>query len=526
MPSDCITFQESGYFSNLIVDYLNQNSNLDSLYNFSPSIENYKLQIDLKRENYNHNNRKTLVETLKKQYDSISISEQTKRNIELLGKENTYTITTGHQLNLFTGPLYFIYKIVSTINTVKALQIKYPEFNFVPIYWMATEDHDFEEINYFTINDSKIKWKKESKGPVGRLSTEGLEDVYTELKSKIGLGTTADYLLHLFENAYLKHTNLADATRYLTNELFKEYGLVIVDADDKSLKNLFVPYIKNELLNQTSFEEVSKTNQLLKNYTIQVNPRAINFFYMENNLRERIVLENDTYKVLNTSIEFSKEEILNEIQNAPEKFSPNVILRPLYQEVLLPNLGYIGGGGEIAYWLQLKSNFEANNISFPILQLRNSALIATEKQVKKLDKLQLTWKEIFLPTDHLTSIKVKQLSTVSFNFDNQIAFLKEQFKVLENIAIQTDASFMGAVKAQETKQIKGLKNLEKRLLKAEKRKYSEELNQIVNLKNELFPNGNLQERVSNFSTFYDANFISICCAKFNPFVTEFILLIS
>ena len=153
-------------------------------------------------------------------------------------------------------------------------------------------------------------------------------------------------------------------------------------------------------------------------------------------------------------------------------------------------------------------------------------LIATEKQVKKLDKLQLTWKEIFLPTDHLTSIKVKQLSTVSFNFDNQIAFLKEQFKVLENIAIQTDASFMGAVKAQETKQIKGLKNLEKRLLKAEKRKYSEELNQIVNLKNELFPNGNLQERVSNFSTFYDVNFISICCAKFNPFVAEFTLLIS
>jgi bacillithiol biosynthesis cysteine-adding enzyme BshC len=301
---------------------------------------------------------------------------------------------------------------------------------------------------------------------------------------------------------YLEHTNLADATRFLANELFKSEGLVIIDGDDKNLKSLFAPYVKNELINQNSFAAVSKTITQLKEYEVQVNPREINLFYIEDSLRERIVFENNIYKVNNTGIEFSEAEILEELKNSPEKFSPNVILRPVYQEVILPNLAYIGGGGEIAYWLELKNNFEIQKVTFPILIVRNSFVIASEKQKYKLAKLGLSFEELFLSEHELLNQKTKEFSNIKIDFSEQKETLRKQFSELLKIAEQTDKSFIGAVKAQDAKQIKGLENLEKRLLKAEKRVHAYELERIILLQNELFPNQSLQERKTNFSEFY------------------------
>jgi bacillithiol biosynthesis cysteine-adding enzyme BshC len=300
----------------------------------------------------------------------------------------------------------------------------------------------------------------------------------------------------------LEHTNLADATRYIANELFKNEGLVILDGDATTLKKLFIPYVKKELLEETSFTKVNETAAILNDYNIQVNPREINLFYIEETLRERIVNDKGIYKVLNTTIAFSKEELLTELDNHPEKFSPNVILRPLYQEVILPNLCYIGGGGEIAYWLELKSNFKAFDITFPILLIRNSVVIVTEKQLTKTKKLNLTWTDLFSKQLDLINSKTKELSAVTIDFSAQKEFLKKQFEALYKIAEATDASFIGAVKAQEIKQTKGLDNLEKRLLKAEKRIHHDQLERIKLLQNELFPNQSLQERKLNFSEFY------------------------
>ena len=516
MPTDCITYQKSGYFSKLIVDYLDQKPEIQSLYHRFPTLENFAHQIEEKAKNYSLENRLTLVEALQNQNTNFPISEVTQANIELLKSEKTFTITTGHQLNLFTGPAYFLYKIASTINLCKQLKEKYSEYNFVPVYWMATEDHDFEEINHFNFKDKKIKWERESFGPVGRLSTEGLEEVFKEFSEIIGVGETATYLKNLFKKSYIEHSNLADATRYLANELFSEEGLVIIDGDDSNLKTLFAPYIKDELLHQNSFAEVSKTITQLKEYTVQVNPREINLFYIENNLRERILFENNTYKVNNTEIHFSEAEILELLQDSPEKFSPNVILRPLYQEVILPNLAYIGGGGEIAYWLELKSNFYAQHVTFPILMLRNSFVVVTEKQIKKMEKLHLTWSELFLPQEELIHQKTKELSIFKIDFSEQKETLQKQFSELLKIAEQTDKSFIGAVKAQEAKQIKGLENLEKRLLKAEKRVHTDKLERIFDIQNQLFNNGSLQERKNNFSEFYSKKFKNDVILLSNP----------
>ena len=530
MPNDCITYQNSGYFSKLIVDYLDQKSELKSLYNRFPTLENFRLQIEEKSKNFPIENREILAKALLNQYQKFEISEATSTNIELLKKSNTYTITTGHQLNLFTGPLYFLYKIISVINLTKELKTAYPENNFVPIYWMATEDHDFDEINYFNFKGNKIQWKKESNGPVGRLNNFGLKEVFEQFSNELGLGNNANYLRELFKNSYLEHDNLADATRYLANELFKNEGLVILDGDDSELKKLFIPFAKNELIHQTSFKKVNESLPLLKEYNVQVNPREINLFYIQDNLRERIVFENGNYKINNTLLSFSESEILTELEKNPENFSPNVILRPLYQEIILPNLCYIGGGGELAYWLELKSNFEANTITFPILLLRNSVLVATKKQVEKMERLNLNWADVFQNQQVLINEKTKAISEFTIDFSEQKEFLKNQFKALHEIANKTDKSFLGAVKAQEVKQLKGLENLEKKLLKAEKRIHTEKLERIIQLQNELFPNQTLQERKSNFADFYDeANefeaFFSLLYSDLQPLKQNFSLVI-
>ena len=251
MSESYISFKETNYFSDLICDYLEKKPELKPLYNRYPSVENFKAQIEEKAKHYNSENRDSLYRVLKNQYKSLETSKLTQHNIEALKLENTYTITTGHQLNLFTGPLYFLYKIISTINLSKELKAKYPSNNFVPVFWMASEDHDFDEINYFNFNGKKIMWNSENDGGVGRFSTINLQAVFEILDLEFGEGLNAQILKSWFKESYLNHNNLADATRFLANKLFGDYGLVILDADEKELKQLFIPQIEKEL-----FEEI------------------------------------------------------------------------------------------------------------------------------------------------------------------------------------------------------------------------------------------------------------------------------
>lgn len=521
-----IPFRATNYFSSFICDYLEGHADLKPFYNRFPSIDNFTDQIEEKH--FPEANRTVLTNALQEQYKTLIVSEATTENIELLRQQNTFTITTGHQLNLFTGPLYFLYKILSAINLCEELRVKYPEQNFVPIYWMATEDHDFEEINYFNYKGGKIKWDRGFGGAVGELSTNGLQDVFEVFSEKLGPGKKAAYLRELFKEAYTGYSNLADATRFLANELFGIYGLVILDANDSSLKKLFAPYIKQELLQQTSFKEVSQTiTEFPTDYKIQVNPREINLFYITKGVRERIVYEDGIYKVNNTDISWGKEEVLKHLSEVPERFSPNVLLRPLYQEVILPNLCYIGGGGELAYWFEMRSMFSEFGVVFPMLLLRNSGLIITESQQEKLKKLNLSTSELFLKQTDLIAQKTKELSELNIDFSNQTAFLKNQFTALYEVAKQTDESFVGAVAAQEKKQLKGLANLEKRLLRAEKRKLKEKIDSFITFQNELFPKESLQERNTNFSELYleyGEGLIPMLKKELKPLLGEFFVI--
>lgn len=524
MPVDCVSYKESGYFSQLIVDYLEQHPDIRPFYHRFPSIKNFEDQIREKSENFT-TDRNLLADAIQKQYKDIPLSEKTRKNIDLLRSSSTFTVTTGHQLNLFTGPLYFLYKIVTAINLAKSLKETYPSNDFVPVYWMATEDHDFEEINHFIFHGKKFRWNREASGPVGRLDTKTLDEFFRLFQQELGPSDAAARLRKLFEDAYLKHDKLADATRFLANELFGKYGLVIIDGDDRSLKQQFAPIAKEELLHQVSYQKVSETASKLSAYNVQVNPREINLFYIEDGLRERIIRQGGEFVVNNTSIRLSEAEILDELEKHPEKFSPNVIMRPLYQEVILPNLCYIGGGGEIAYWLELESYFDLSSVTFPILMLRNSVLLTTQKQAEKVDRLRLNWSDLFLKQTDLITKKTKQISELPLDFSSHRDRLHQLFSELKEIAGKTDKSFGTAVAAQETRQLKGFANLEKKLLRAEKRAHDDLLRRVCELQDELFPGG-LQERKLNFSEFFilEPSLTDVLVDKLNPWATSFTII--
>jgi len=506
MRSEGIPFRETGFFSRLIVDYLEELPDLKPFYGRFPALEAFEGQMQEKGTSYDPEHRKVLLEVLGEQYADLQISEATREHLEKLGEATTFTVVTGHQLNLFTGPLYFIYKILSTIKLARMLKEHYPGHHIVPVYWMGTEDHDFEEVNHFNFRGKEIRWNRTAGGAVGRMDTEGLEAVFEKFSADLGPGNRADRLRQLFKQAYLEHDSMADATRYLVNELFGELGLVILDSDDARLKSLFAPHIENDLFGQLGYRKVSdsidRLNALEGNYRIQVSPRELNFFYLTEGFRSRLVEAKGHYGVLDSDLRFTADELRQELRAHPERFSPNVTTRPLYQEAILPNLCYIGGGGELAYWLELRDYFEASGIPFPMLLLRNSALLVSEKQKHKAEKLDLDLKAFFLDPDVLAEKKVREISEVNIDFSPQRKHLLAQFKALYDLAEKTDKSFLGAVRAQEVKQLNGLDRLEKRLLKAQKRKLKDVMDRVHMLQESLFPEGGLQERNRNFSEFY------------------------
>ncbi len=528
MKATYIDYHETRSFSEGLIRYLNNETELKSFQSYRPNLQGFN---DLMASKKNNSNREVLVEVLREQYAKLSkpCSEQVNTNISLLLEKDTFTVCTGHQLNIFTGPLYFIFKIVTAINLARELKSNFPDKNFVPVYWMATEDHDFAEINHTYISGKKIRWLLDAAGATGRLATKGIEKAVQEYLAVLGVSENADELGKLISSTYTGSNNLADASRQLVNTLFEEYGLVILDADDKRLKKEFSGIIAEDITGQHSFRTITDTNQKLAEHGIeaQVNPREINFFYLLDGLRERIVFEQDLYRVLNTEISFSKEELLKEIQDFPERFSPNVVMRPLYEEVILPNLAYIGGGAEIIYWLQLKQNFDHYGVDFPILLLRNSAIFASMNLETKLNRLDLHIKDIFKNSEELKKEWVFNHTEHSLNLHDEWQELSSIFEKIKLRTYKIDPSLGPSSEAVKSRLQKAVKNLEAKLIKAEKRNFSDALSQIDGIKSKLFPNGGLQERTENFGLFYvkyGKGFIKALIENFKPLDLKFTIL--
>jgi bacillithiol biosynthesis cysteine-adding enzyme BshC len=479
---------------------------LKSLHDFSPDEEGIRLAIE-KRKNKKVN-REVLVKILSEQ--NSNANAKAKSNILLLKNENAFTVTTGHQLCLFTGPLYFIYKILHTIKLSEDLKKKFPENDFVPVYWMASEDHDFEEVSGVSIFGKSLKWNSNIRGGVGRVSLQAdceyrleLQSVLSELKSILGESEKAKEIYSVIEKCYSQE-NLSEATRMLVDFLMGEYGIVIIDADEKELKKEFVPVFIKEIEEEFVLSAVNESSEILikQGLKAQVTPREINIFYLQENSRERIIRDNEVYVTADYSKNWDKEALLEEIKNHPERFSPNVLMRAMYQETILPNICYVGGGGEISYWLQMKKMFEAATIFFPVLKVRNSFLLVDAGQQDKISKLGFSVMDFFKKEEDLINQYIDENKTAEIDFVAEQEKLKKVFGELADKIAVADATLRATTEAELQKALKSLEILEARVRKAEKQKHDQSLTQIKNIKAKLFPEGEFQERHDNFLSYW------------------------
>ncbi len=481
--------------------YIKEPQKLKNFFAWDADISSFGEIIKTKKEH--KINRPLLVEVLKEQYAAFANVDTQIEKIELLNKDTTFTVTTAHQPSLLTGPLYYIFKIASVINLSKNLKTKYPEYDFIPIFITGGEDHDFEEINHIQLFDTEISWNNDSwkGGSVGQLTTEGLSQVIDEVSAKLGNNSFgAEWLRKEIEPLISRSKNYGEFARALTHKIFGQHGLVILSMDDQRLKDQFGPIIKKEIFEQPSVALIEQTQKELQSlgWKPQAHARNINFFYRTEDQRTRITFEENEYATVNGSKSWTKSELEKEINSNPQAFSPNVVMRPLYQESILPNLAYIGGGGEIAYWLERKSQFEHFEIPLPMLIRRSSAMFVNSAASKQLSKSKMAFENYFQQPDDLIKLYMKSNNESAYSLEEQKKGLRELMSVAVDKAKTADPTLEKLALAEVSKMEKGIDTIEKKISKAIKRKEEVELNRMSKIQQNLFPNNGLQERKQNF----------------------------
>lgn len=517
MEKQTVALRKTGQFSGFFLDYIEGKESLKPFYSHLPKLESFGDAISAKM--FPQERRNVLHEALLKQYQGIELEEEVSGNIESILDEKTFTVITGHQLNIFTGPLYFIYKIVSTINLAKKLKAAYPEYHFVPMYWMATEDHDFDEINYFKLDGKKYQWKSDQTGAVGDFK---LDASFQEFLKEV------HFAPEVFKKAYTSSKTLAEAVRKYVHGLFGEQGLVVVDGNDAQLKSLFSQVILEDLFAHTPYKKATEATERLESlgYKSQIFPREINFFYLDKGIRERIERTSSGFQVLNTDISFSEEEIKGLVQSNPERFSPNVVLRPLYQEMILPNLAYLGGPAEVVYWLQLKEVFAHFEVPFPILLPRNFALILDSLTQKKMGQMDFGVEDVFGEFDSWKKAYVRDHASVDFSLKLEKEIIGGLFDQKGKEASSLEKSLEKAFEAGKVRSLKILDQMSAKLRKAEERRQEVDLERARYIFEAVAPGGSPQERSVNMMQFYLGNpsLISELHEVFDPLAFEMIVL--
>ena len=498
-----IPYRQTNSFSKTVLDYLDHATELKSFYNYPVSMHGIQQAIDARKQF--DTNRKMLVQELNNQYEGAATSEIVKQNITSLLSKDTFTITTAHQNNIFTGPLYFIYKIVHAIKLADVLKKTLPQYNFVPVYYIGSEDADLEELNHINLGGQKLVWNTKQKGAVGRMKIDKeLLKLVNEMEGQLLVLPHGNEIIASIKKFYKEGATVQNATFQFVNSLFSEFGLVVLLPDNKALKGQMVKLFEDDLLHQSASGIVEGTAKKLDDagYKVQASPREINLFYLKDDRRERIEVRGTKYEVLNSSISFTENELLKEVKDNPERFSPNVILRGLYQETILPNIAFIGGGGETAYWLQLKDLFRNYDVPFPVLILRNSFLIVEKKWQTLIAKLGFTIEDFFLPEQELMNKLVARDSDKKLKLNGTLSETEELYNLIKKQAASIDTTLEKHVDALKKQTLHRLQELEKKMLRAEKRKFSDQQRQIHSIKENLFPGNGLQERKENITYYY------------------------
>lgn len=511
-----------------MLDYLRQAEELKPFYQHEVNLEGIREAI--KARQASPVNRELLTTYLKKQYQAVDAGKKVSAQVEALRSKNTFTVCTAHQPNLFTGPLYFFYKILHTIKLSAYLQEQFSEYHFVPVFFLGSEDADTEELNHFTSEGITYNWDAKQTGTVGRmLVNKDLVSMADRMAGRLKAEKFGAEVAQMLQQSYQKGFSIEEATFRIVHELFKDFGLVILLPDAADLKRAMISEFHDDIFKHTATEIVQGTSQKLSaHYKPQAYARDINLFYLNENIRNRIeAVPGGGFAVVDTAIIFSPEEMEKELSEHPERFSPNVILRGLFQEMILPDVAFIGGGGELAYWLQLKDLFVHYQVPFPVLILRNSFLIIEKKYVELLEKQKLAVPQLFENPEELFKNIVQNESTERLSLDKENGVMQEVYSGIQSLASAVDATLTDHVKALKAQQEKTLHNLEKKMLRAEKRKFEARERQIEKLFNVLSPNGGLQERVENgllFRAKYGDEFLQSVYKASLPLQAEFCIL--
>lgn len=491
MQAHHISFADTGRFSKLAVDHAVGDGFLDGFRQFPPTLAG--LHDAAAQRGFSQEHRAVLARVLRRQYEGLDALEAVSRNIDRLADDGL-AVTTGHQLCLFMGPMYVPFKLLNAIRLAEQLSTETGR-PVVPVFWMASEDHDRAEVDHAFLRGQQLDWPGEAGGAVGRMTVDGSEAAVEKAIAGLGAGPHGDELGRLLRDAYRPGRTKAEAMRRLVHGLFGRLGLVIIDGDDPELKRLFVPVMREEMLNGIVQRTVSYADERLKErYAPQAHARPINLFHLRRGHRSRIEHHEDGFRVLDGGPRFSMDELLLDLELRPQDYSPNVLMRPLYQESVLPNIAYIGGGGELAYWMQLRWLFQAVQVPMPAVLLRASAAFLPGKLEGRRAQLGLSIEDLFLPEHTIMNMVARTASGVDINLDQERASMEALISGIATRASAVDATLEASAGAMAARAHRLMDGMEERMARALRRQQAVALGRAHSILEALFPAGQLQER--------------------------------
>ncbi len=500
-------------FPSLFADYLTDFSRVQRFYSGDfRSDSDWKKTIS--RVVSAQRNRSAVANILSLQNRNFHCGIKTLANIDLLHNDNTLAVVTGQQVGLFTGPLYTIYKTLTAIKLVEDLNIRFPDYQFVPIFWLEGEDHDYEEVSSIRLisksNDLvKLDYRlteqaqEKNIGAVGILEfTDSIEQFFTALQDLISESEFKPKVLQLFRTAYQPGMTFNRAFVHLMNDLLEDSGLIFIDPHDAELKKLLTPIFQRELQTTPKLCQlvIDQSAQLEQNYHAQIKPKAVNLFLFHNNGRHLIEPHADGgYSLKGTRRHIPREEIERIAVDSPEMLSPNVVLRPLCQDWLLPTVAYVAGPSEVAYFAQLKPLYDELGIPQPLIYPRASVTIVEEKVDKVLERFKLQVSDFFQDVE-LTKRKVAESlgeTNIEELFGGTSVAIHETLQHLKPELEMIDPTLLGSLDNTVKKIAYQIDALKERTVTAEARRSEVFLRQIDKAALHLYPEDTFQERSLN-----------------------------
>ncbi len=495
--------------SNLYRTYVSSFEYVEKFYN--APFKNLASQTELLNAvTHRHVDRSQIGAILEEQQIRLGTGKNAEAHALLLQQEGTFAVVTGQQVGILGGPLYTLYKVITAIKLAEKLNNELPSYNFVPVFYLEAEDHDYDEISKISIIDARnelqsFQYLPEGKpleknpGSVGSMVFDNeIESFLSTIEKNLQPSDFRISIMQQLRNAYRPGVDFATAFAAYINSLIPNSGLVILDPRDNALKHLIKPVLQKELQTHPKTSEIviRRSALLEETYHAQVKPRAINLFIQHRGGRYLIEPRETGYGLKGARQRFSDEEMLSLVENSPELFSPNVLLRPIVQDYLLPTFVYVGGPSEIAYFAQLKEVYKHFDATMPIIYPRASATVIEEKVQRTIEKFDISPFDFFMNLELLQKNVSAKLSDVKLEdvFGKANTNIDESLKELRYALQMVDSTLTGSYDNARKKIEYQINRLKEKAYDAQRKNFSTAMRQIEKAALHVAPNGTFQER--------------------------------